>query len=97
MLGFGYALVFPGLGVEACQQKQRPKGCRFVSRHDFQDDLDAVTRIDAVPLILDVLCRSTGMGFAAVARVTDDRWIACQVMDQIAFGLGRGGQGQAHR
>jgi PAS domain S-box-containing protein len=27
------------------------------------------------------------MGFAAVARVTDDRWIACQVQDQIGFGL----------
>ena len=29
----------------------------------------------------------TGMRFAAVARVTDDRWIACSVRDDIAFGL----------
>ena len=27
------------------------------------------------------------MGFAAVARVTEDRWIACSVKDDIAFGL----------
>lgn len=40
--------------------------------HDFQKDIDAVARIDAVPGILDVICRITGMGFAAVARVTDD-------------------------
>lgn len=27
------------------------------------------------------------MGFAAVARVTEQRWIACQVLDKISFGL----------
>lgn len=47
----------------------------------------AVSRIDAVTSILEVVCRVTGMGFAAVARVTEDRWIACAVRDEIAFGL----------
>lgn len=60
--------------------------------HDFQEDIDAVGRIDAVSTILDVVCRLTGMGFAAVARVTEDRWIACQVLDKIAFGLTPGGE-----
>lgn len=32
------------------------------------------------------------MGFAAVARVTEDRWIACSVKDDIAFGLRPGGE-----
>lgn len=32
------------------------------------------------------------MGFAAVARVTDDRWIACSVKDDIGFGLKPGGE-----
>ncbi len=32
------------------------------------------------------------MGFAAVARVTEDRWIACSVKDDIAFGLKPGGE-----
>ncbi|RYZ44505.1 MAG: GAF domain-containing protein, partial [Sphingobacteriales bacterium] len=27
------------------------------------------------------------MGFAAVARVTDEKWIACEVRDEISFGL----------
>ena len=27
------------------------------------------------------------MGFAAVARVTEHRWIVCSVKDEIAFGL----------
>ncbi len=37
--------------------------------------------------ILEEVCRITGMGFAAVARVTEDRWIACHVLDRIQFGL----------
>jgi GAF domain-containing protein len=32
------------------------------------------------------------MGFAAVARVTTDRWIAISVLDQIKFGLVPGGE-----
>ncbi|PHR18347.1 MAG: histidine kinase [Hoeflea sp.] len=42
--------------------------------------------------MLDVVCRLTGMGFAAVARVTEDRWIACQVQDNVNFGLEAGGE-----
>jgi signal transduction histidine kinase len=54
--------------------------------------LKAINAIDAVPRILDVVCLATGMGFAAVARVTDDRWIACAVRDTVAFGLVPGGE-----
>tara|TARA_R110002124_G_scaffold221964_1_gene387417 strand:- start:426 stop:1634 length:1209 start_codon:yes stop_codon:yes gene_type:complete len=52
----------------------------------------AVARIDAVPSILEVCCRVTGMGFAAVARVTETEWTACAVRDEIGFGLGVGGE-----
>ncbi|ALM87120.1 histidine kinase [Bordetella sp. N] len=55
-------------------------------------DVDLVSRLDAVPNILDVVCQATGMGFAAVARVTSKQWIACQVRDDIAFGLAAGGE-----
>ena len=54
--------------------------------------VETVARIDAVPTILDVVCRTTGMGFAAVARVTKERWIACSLLDQISFGLAPGGE-----
>jgi GAF domain-containing protein len=37
--------------------------------------------------ILEEVCQITGMGFAAVARVTEQRWIACQVLDRIEFGM----------
>lgn len=52
----------------------------------------ALGQIPAVISILDVVCRVTGMGFAAVARVTEDRWIACNVKDEIDFGLAPGGE-----
>ncbi len=55
--------------------------------HDFQTDIDAVRRIPAIPSILNVVCEATGMGFAAVARVTEDRWITCEVLDNVHFGL----------
>lgn len=32
------------------------------------------------------------MGFAAVARVTGERWVACEVLDKIGFGLKSGGE-----
>lgn len=56
----------------------------------FQDDIDAIGRIDAVPTILDVICRMTGMGFAAVARVTEDHWVTCRSLDHLEFGLKAG-------
>lgn len=56
------------------------------------DDVAAIARIDAVARILEVVCRTTGMGFAAVARVTEDRWVACAVRDEIDFGLKPGGE-----
>src|SRR5450755_3384617 len=55
-------------------------------------DITAVQGIAAVPRILEVVCRSTGMGFAAVARVTEQRWVCCAVRDEIDFGLVPGGE-----
>jgi signal transduction histidine kinase len=58
----------------------------------MRDDITAIAGIDAVPRMLEVICRTTGLGFAAVARVTADRWIACAVRDEISFGLAPGGE-----
>ncbi len=58
-----------------------------VLKNLFSDDVAAVARIDAVQKILEVVCRTTGMGFSAVARVTEQHWVACAVRDEIAFGL----------
>jgi signal transduction histidine kinase len=58
----------------------------------FEQDIAAVSSIKAIPTILDIVCRTTGMRFAAVARVTENRWIACSVRDDINFGLKPGGE-----
>lgn len=50
-------------------------------------DVEEISRISKIPTILAVICQSTGMGFAAVAKVTEDKWIACAVRDEIVFGL----------
>ena len=59
---------------------------------DIAADIAAAQRIDAVPRILEIVCRSTGMGFATVSRVTDKRWVCCAVRDEIEFGLQPGGE-----
>jgi GAF domain-containing protein len=60
--------------------------------HDISHDMIAISRIDALPTILEVVCRITGLGFAAVARVTKDQWVACAVRDEIEFGICAGGE-----
>ncbi|MDB5987638.1 MAG: histidine kinase [Nevskia sp.] len=55
-------------------------------------DIEAVARIGAIPSILEMVCKSTGLRFAAVARVTQDNWTACAVRDEIEFGLKVGGE-----
>jgi signal transduction histidine kinase len=46
--------------------------------------------------MLKMICDETGMGFAAVARVTDLTWTACAVHDNIDFGLKPGEQLELH-
>ena len=58
-----------------------------ITAQSLEQDILAIARIEAVPRLLKVLCETTGMGFAAVARVTDDRWITCAAEDRVGFGL----------
>ncbi|MBP1125785.1 MULTISPECIES: GAF domain-containing sensor histidine kinase [Pseudomonas] len=55
-------------------------------------DIATIGRISAVPAMLQVISDMTGLRFAAVARVTDDTWTACAVLDHLEFGLGVGGE-----
>ncbi|MFC4307759.1 ATP-binding protein [Steroidobacter flavus] len=62
------------------------------SEQELQADVAMAGRIDAIAAILNVICRVTKMRFAAVARVTEDRWIACQVRDELGLGLRPGSE-----
>ncbi len=63
----------------------------------FAADISAIANIQAVRQILEVVCRTTGLGFSAVARVTESRWIACAVRDEIQLGLEPGGELQIEK
>lgn len=54
---------------------------------DDDEDVRAVSRIDAVPSILEVVRNATGLRLAFVARVTDDGWKALAVQDAMGFGI----------
>lgn len=57
----------------------------------IEQDVRDIEALDIVGELLKVVCRTTGMGFAAIARVTDTRWTALAVQDDIQFGLRPGG------
>lgn len=50
-------------------------------------DIRDIGKIPIITNILNVICQSTGMGFSAVARVTEDKWVTCTTRDDISFGL----------
>jgi signal transduction histidine kinase len=58
-----------------------------VLENHFKQDIINIENITIVPTLLNVICQTTGMGFAAIARVTEDRWITCSVQDNVLFGL----------
>jgi signal transduction histidine kinase len=57
---------------------------------DISKAVAAIARIDAVPTLLAVLCESTGMRFAAVARIAEKVWTLCAVQDGLQLGVEAG-------
>ncbi|MGH9943117.1 MAG: hypothetical protein ACRD9R_12260 [Pyrinomonadaceae bacterium] len=53
----------------------------------FETTVEKINRLDAVQMVLRVLRQTTGMRIALVARVTEDSWTACAVLDEAGFGL----------
>ncbi len=60
----------------------------------------AIAQVGDDNALRDVLAevrKLTGMRFAAIAYVSDDRWIASQVDDDLGFGLAAGDELDVHR
>ena len=53
-------------------------------------DVETINRLDAVKTVLKVLSHATGMRTALVARVAEDSWTACAVLDEAGYGLSAG-------
>lgn len=56
-------------------------------KDSFAATVAAEGRDDHIRAIVAETARITHTGFVAVARVTEDRWIACQVSDEMEFGI----------
>ena len=56
----------------------------------FEKDIAAISRIDAVNMILKTLGQITGMRISLVARIASGTWTACAVLDEAGFGLKAG-------
>jgi signal transduction histidine kinase len=59
---------------------------------DLGPEAAAIATLPDIDAILEVCARVTGMGYAVVAHVTEDRWLACAVLDEVDFGLPVGGE-----
>ncbi|WP_324719341.1 GAF domain-containing sensor histidine kinase [Salinimicrobium sp. HB62] len=60
------------------------------TKQDLSADVTAINQISIVPQLLEVICRTTKLRFAAIARVTDERWLACATLDNVPLGLKAG-------
>lgn len=56
-------------------------------RPEIAPDVAAIGRIASVQTALEILRRTTGLRMALVARVTEDSWTACAVLDDAQWGL----------
>lgn len=58
----------------------------------FPINIDSIRQMESIPLILRMVKATTGLRFAAVARVTESRWIACAVDDNVGVELDVGSE-----
>ena len=61
-------------------------------QNNLSKEIETVQQIPIVPMMLETICQITGMRFAAIARVTNNKWVACSVRDEVQFGLQAGGE-----
>ncbi|QRR01147.1 sensor histidine kinase [Dyadobacter sandarakinus] len=59
----------------------------YITDATLARDIQRVQQIPIVSTLLNVICEVTGLGFAAVARVTSEKWITCSVHDNMELGM----------
>lgn len=53
----------------------------------IEKDVQTIQSIEAVPHIMQMLSDATGLRFICIARVTDEKWTTCAVLDRVSFNL----------
>lgn len=56
----------------------------------IEKDIRTIQSIEAVPHIMKMLSDATGLRLICIARVTEDKWTTCAVLDLINFNLNPG-------
>jgi hypothetical protein len=64
----------------------------MIQNESIKKDVAFLSHAEAVQNILRVLNYTTGLRISLVARVTEDSWTACAVLDEAEFGLKPGDQ-----
>jgi len=59
----------------------------MVASRTVQQDIHAIDAIEAIPHIMQILASSFDLSFICVARVTEEAWTMCAVLDNAEFGL----------
>lgn len=54
---------------------------------DTAADIASIQSISSVPTILEAVSALTGLRFVCIARVTNNSWTNCAVLDKLGFGL----------
>ena len=62
----------------------------MVMNEASQRDIQAIDAIAAIPHIMQILATSLGLRFICVARVTEQAWTMCAVLDNAEFRLSPG-------
>ncbi len=55
--------------------------------NDQAGDIASIQSMSSVQTILEAVTALTGLRFVCIARVTDDSWTTCAVLDKLEFGL----------
>jgi EAL domain-containing protein (putative c-di-GMP-specific phosphodiesterase class I) len=58
-----------------------------LAEYAADDDVARISSLRAAQTLLHVVCQVTGVRFAAIAKLTENHWIACAVRDGIEIGL----------
>lgn len=59
----------------------------MVANGAVHQDIQAIDAIEAIPHIMQILASSLNLRFICVARVTEEAWTLCAVLDNAEFGL----------
>lgn len=80
-----------GMSGRAAQQAVIQDHAAYLEgTHNFQADIEKLANSALIGTVLETVMLATNMRFAAVARVTADRWVACRTVDEVNFGLSSG-------